>query len=76
MSGNPWLSFGYTLFWGLLSCQNTPGTLLRPTHVLPKVKKAKPVRGFSLFKTPDKENNSTPAGRHLSVVPFKRKKLK
>ena len=69
ISGNLWLNFGYTLLLGVLGCHNTPGTLLRSTHIFPEVKKAKLVRGFSIIKTLDKENNSTPAGRHLSTVP-------
>lgn len=73
VSGNPWLSFGYTLFWGLLGCHNTPGTLLRSTYMLLKVKQVKPVRGYSPSKTSDKENNSIPSGRHLSIVPLKKK---
>lgn len=76
MSGNLWLSFGYTLLLGLLGSHNTPGTLLRSIHVLPEVKKAKSVRGFSIIKTSDKENNSTPAGRHLSWKTLKRCPLK
>lgn len=55
MSGNPWLSFGYTLLLGLLGYHNTPDTLLRCTRVHPEVKKAKAFREFSSPKPQTKK---------------------
>lgn len=51
MPGNPWLSFRYALLLGPLGCHNTLGNLLIPARVLPEVKKAMPIREFSLTKT-------------------------